>query len=216
MNQLNKTITVQYEWTDRLDKTKQWLGILPDYYACDFEVSSKYSNEQKEELKAKLEQTTDLFEQKTINNKINSTGLSHPLYCHITHFSFAYSISKAKVIVFKDKEVLKEVLLFLVNSPLTQIWHNASFDFKHIYFHTSSFPKNYEDTQLLTKCLKNNTNNSKALVGLKELMGNQYGSWGISADYFTKKEMYNEDVIKYAATDACATYNLWQKYGRTN
>jgi len=214
---MNKIINIEYEWTDKLDKTKEWLKNIPSVFACDFETSSKYSEKTKEtfkkELANSLNNPNNFLKQKELQNKINSSGLSHPSYCYITHFSFAYTINKAKVIVFFNKEVLKEVLTYLIKTDNKQIWHNALFDFKHIYFHTNAFPKNYEDTQLLIKSIRNHKNNMKSKVGLKELMGSAYGAWGISSDHFNTEEMYNEEVIKYAGIDACATYNLWVKYG---
>lgn len=85
----------------------------------------------------------------------------------------------------------------------------TTFDFKHIYYHTSQFPRNYEDTALLAKCLLNNVDINLATVGLKELAGKWYGSWSVSPDYFTKEQMYDPSLLLYAATDACATFKLW-------
>lgn len=84
----------------------------------------------------------------------------------------------------------------------------SSFDFRHIYYHTGRMPINYEDTQIFAKCLLNHVDTYKANTGLKELV-TCYGQWGISSDNFTVDRMYDEHVIKYAATDACSTYWLW-------
>jgi len=37
-----------------------------------------------------------------------------------------------------------------------------------------------------------------------------YGDWGISTDNFNMSQMYDPKVLRYAATDACATFWLWQ------
>ena len=41
-------------------------------------------------------------------------------------------------------------------------------------------------------------------------MAYAYGAWAIAKDNFTLDEMYDENMIKYSATDACATYKLYQ------
>ena len=84
-----------------------------------------------------------------------------------------------------------------------------SYDFRHLYYHTGKFPTNYEDTQLLAKSIINHVDTFKARTGLKELAGRWYGDWGISSDNFTLDQMYEPHVIRYAAIDACATYQLW-------
>jgi ribonuclease D len=101
------------------------------------------------------------------------------------------------------------LLRFLVSTPIQQIWHNASFDFRHIHYYTNQFPPNYDDSQILAKTLINHVETYKAKTGLKELAGYKYGSWGISADNFSIEQMYEPHVLKYAATDACATFWLW-------
>ena len=93
-------------------------------------------------------------------------------------------------------------LRLLLNTP--------SYDFKQIYYYTHKFPKNYEDTQIFAKTIINHVETYKAKTGLKELAGHWYGDWAISADNFTTSQMYEEHVLRYAATDACATFRLWQ------
>ena len=48
-------IAVNYEYTNNLYKAKQWLNNLPDLFAADFEVASKFTKKQKEVLKLRLE-----------------------------------------------------------------------------------------------------------------------------------------------------------------
>lgn len=99
---------------------------------------------------------------------------------------------------------------FLTETTSTQIWHNASFDFKHIFYNTGKLPKNYIDTQLLAKCILNDADSFKDRTGLKDLMAYAYGDWAISKENFTLEEMYDENMIRYAATDSPATYRLYQ------
>lgn len=90
-----------------------------------------------------------------------------------------------------------------------QYWTLTSYDFRQIHYRTGKFPLNYEDSQLKAKCILNHVETHKAKVGLKQLAGANYGDWGISADNFDVSQMYQPHVLKYAATDACATYWLW-------
>ena len=85
----------------------------------------------------------------------------------------------------------------------------SSYDFRQIHYRTGKFPLNYEDSQLKAKCILNHVETHKAKVGLKQLAGANYGDWGISADNFDVSQMYQPHVLKYAATDACACYWLW-------
>ena len=63
---------------------------------------------------------------------------------------------------------------------------------------------------LLARCILNDANGFKNNVGLKELMAYAYGDWAISKDNFTLEEMWDENIIRYTATDSPATYKLYQ------
>lgn len=41
-------------------------------------------------------------------------------------------------------------------------------------------------------------------------MAYAYGDWAISKENFTLEEMWDENMIRYAATDSPATYKLYQ------
>lgn len=206
-------IKVESEWTRIPRVAAQWLREIKGPVACDFEVALKYKTKHIEEMQEQYDKIKDIpnkfFEAKELKAKLKATALSHPSYCYITHFSFAESEDKGRVIVIDDKRVARIVLSWLIKTDIKQIWHNASFDFKHIYYHTNQFPKNYEDSQIASKCLKNHVEVYKANTGLKELMGGYYGNWAVSADNFTREQIYDKDLIHYAAIDACATYKLW-------
>lgn len=208
-------INVEYEYTSNLTQAKQWLDEIQDTVACDFEVAVKYRKKHLVEIKEQLEKIQDqeIYFQESVKlkSKLNATGLSHPCHCYITHFSFAQAEDKGKVIIINNQDMARLVLSWLVTTSVKQIWHNASFDFKHIYYHTKKYPKNYEDSQIATKCLLNHVETYKAKTGLKELMGRFYGQWSVTADYFTREQIYKEDLLQYAATDACATYKLWEE-----
>ena len=41
-------------------------------------------------------------------------------------------------------------------------------------------------------------------------MAYAYGDWAVSKDDFTIEEMWNPDMIRYAATDSCACMKLYE------
>ena len=204
-------ITVNYEYTNNLYKARQWLNNLPDLFAADFEIASKYTKKYKELLKYRLENQLLNNEQKRLLlQQITSDGLSHPSLTYITHLSIAWSDRDSYVIVCDTEQLRILVLDFLVSTNKTQLWHNSVFDFKHIFFHTSCLPNKYIDTQLLAKSLLNDADSFKDRTGLKELMAYAYGSWAVAKESFTLEEMWDENMLRYTATDPCATYKLYQ------
>jgi hypothetical protein len=140
---------------------------------------------------------------------INATALGHPSHCTITHCSIATSEDTAYVFILDSKSITNLVLNYLIASPQQQLWHNATYDFRHLMYRTGQIPPLFEDTQILAKTLINHTNPFVANTKLKHLAGSEYGDWAISADDFSLERMYDSHVIKYAAIDACATYWLW-------
>ena len=193
----------------------QWLKDLPDLFAADFETASKWSRKKSQELlKVKLnllpEDDAHFDERRRLLQRLEADGLSHPSLTQITHLSIAWSDHEAKVIVCSKEYVRLKVCDFLVETNKKQLWHNATFDFKHILWNTGKLPKNYVDTMLLAKCILNDANQFRNDVRLKSLMAYTYGAWAISKDNFTLDEMWDENMIKYSATDACATYKLYQ------
>ena len=204
-----KQISVTYEYTSNSYHAKQWLKNLPDLFAADFEIASKFSLDDKELNKIFLKQNYSKRAKRVLLQEITSDGLSHPSLTTITHLSIASSESEGKVIVFDDDYLRSMVLNFLITTDKTQIWHNCQFDFKHIFYHTKKIPKKFIDTQLLAKSLITDANSIKNNFSLKELMSYAYGTWAISKDNFTLEEMWDENMIKYAAIDSCATYKLY-------
>ena len=205
-------IKVDYEYTDNVYKADKWLKSLPDLIAMDFETASIFTKKRKEILKLKLDSFSSLTfeEQRLLNQQILSNGLSHPSLTTITHLSVAWSDRNSFVIVCSNKRIRNTVLNFIVNTDRTQLWHNCIFDFKHVFYNTKQLPKNYIDTQLLAKCILNDANSAKDSVRLKELMAYAYGDWAVSKDDFTIEEMWNPDMIRYAATDSCACMKLYE------
>jgi hypothetical protein len=205
-----ESIKVTYKSTGSAYRANQWLQSLPNLIACDFETAVKYTTEQIEQFKSELEQVNTNRQHIQLLAKIEATALDHPSHVDLTHLQIAISPSEAYVFILDNKQILNRVLTFLTTTTIRQIWHNASFDFKHIHYHTGKFPIEYEDTALLAKSILNHRWPNLAKVGLKALAGKWYGNWAISPDHFTKNQMYDSNVLLYAATDACATYRLWQ------
>ena len=205
-------IKVIYQSTNNVYQANQFLLALKQrqLLACDFEAAVKYSAEEREAMQAELDSEPTRLRAIDLQASLAATALDHPSRVQLTHLSVAWSPSEAYVFILDNPKITKLVLQFLVTTPIRQIWHNATFDFKHIYYHTKRMPINYEDTQILAKTILNHVDTSKAKTGLKELAGKWYGAWGISADYFDLTEMYNPDVLLYAATDSCATFKLWE------
>lgn len=211
------TIKVNHKYTSIPYLAKQWLQDLPDTIACDFETASMYTEAEqakfKEEIKSleKLEEPNDwvIARLKFLRRSITLSGLSHPSEVNITHFSCAWSESDAFVLIIDSPAMENMVMKFLTETEKLQIWHNLSFDGKLIMHRTGKLPKNFEDSQVFAWSLLNHSDTFKAKTGLKELMGYSYGDWAVSSDLFTSDNLKNENLIKYAAIDACATYKLY-------
>ena len=204
-------IKVNYEYTNNLYKAKQWLDNLPELFAADFEVASRFTLKEKELIKYRLDNYKLTFEERRVLlQQLTSDGLSHPSLTVITHLSVGWSDRDSYVIVCDNPAIRNLVHQFLTTTPKQQLWHNAVFDFKHIFYHTGVLPNNYIDTQLLAKSILNDADSFKDRTGLKELMQYKYGTWTISKDDFVLEEMWSSDTILYSATDSCSTFALYQ------
>ena len=209
---MKQPIKVTYKYTSSAYKANQWLHSLPDVITCDFEAAVKYSKEQIEEWKQQLEnENLPKLERKRLESLISATALDHPSHVKITHLQIGISETEAYVFILDNKKITDLVLTFLTTTKKKQVWHNASYDFRLIYYFTGKFPVNYEDTALFAKCVLNHVDTQQAKVGLKQLAGSQYGAWAIAPDNFVLEQMYDEKVLLYAATDACATMWVWNK-----
>jgi len=207
------TIRVSYKSTNRPYQANKFLAEISKHpiIAWDLEVASKYTDSQLVALQNIIDNPlTPKLELIKAKSKLKSTALDHPSHCTITHCSIAISESVGYVFIIDNPAILNLVFHYLTTTTQTQVLHNASYDFKHIYYHTGKFPINYEDTQILAKTLVNHVDITQALTGLKQLAGKWYGNWGISVDNFTIEQMYEPHVLLYSATDSCATFKLWE------
>lgn len=211
MSILLEAAAVTHQQTNDAKEALQWLNsITVPIIACDFEAASKYTDEEKEEFKAQLE-TAGRLDKHILQQRIDSSGLSHPSLSRLTHMSLAYSETEAYVFIFDNREIQDAVLNWIVTTPIKQVWHNLCFDGKHILHNTGKLPIDYEDSQVLAKTLLNHVDNSKSATGLKHLMGYKFGAWAVSSDNFTLANMYSPELIHYAAIDAAATLALWNE-----
>lgn len=203
---------IDYTVTSNSYTAKSILENLPDPFSIDFEVSSKYSDLEKIEMTKNLDNKNISREDKRLlKQAINSTGLSHPSLTDLICVSLGESSCKAYVINLQNQCVKSIVFNYIISTNKLQIYHNSCYDLGLVYYYTKKYPKNWIDTQLLAKCLLNNVDNSKSLTGLKHLEGNEYGDWGLAKDNFKKEEMNKDYFLRYAATDACATYRLYEE-----
>lgn len=203
-------IKVNYKHTNNAYEAQQWLNSLPDLFAADFETASMYTSTRKDIIKYQLDNFNLTPEKRRILlQQLTSDGLSHPSLTVITHLSVGWSDKDSCVIICDTPNIRQLVFNFLTTTDKTQLWHNSVFDFKHIFSNTNKLPKKYIDTQLLAKSILNDANSFRDKTGLKELMAYAYGDWAISKDSFTLEDMYDETMIRYAATDSCATFKLY-------
>lgn len=198
-----KVITTPYEIITALNQ-------LPDYCAYDFETANKHTLAEIEKFKFIVENMNLDFEiNRQYLQKINATGLSHPALTSITHLAVGISSTEALVVVCKTEHVRNLICKWLVTTDKIQIWHNSTFDFKHVYYKTKKIPKNFVDTYLLAKSLLNNADTWESACGLKDLMGWKYGDWALDKSAFTLETMLDESKLRYAAIDGCATKQLY-------
>ena len=203
-------INVTYEAVTSLYRANQILQSLDvPLIACDFETAITLTASERAELEALLLTDIPKLERIRINAQLSATALDHPSYSTITHFQLAHSDNFAYVFIINSPQMLKRITTWLVTTSIKQVWHNASYDFQRLYYYTNKFPLNYEDTALLAKCILNHVNTNLATVGLKELAGKWYGAWSVSPDNFDLSQQYDDKLLLYSATDACATYKLW-------
>ena len=172
--------------------------------AGDTEINYKYTS-----IPYIAKQWLDGLDCDMVAVDFEATGLGHPSQEGLTHLSLATSPTEGFVLIFDQRNMEKIVLKWLVETPIKQLWHNFTFDGKHIWFRKGKLPKDFDDTQQLAKSLLNHVDVWKANTGLKDLMGWRYGKWSIAADNFGYEKMKDPDVIKYAAIDAMATFQLW-------
>lgn len=204
-------IDVEYQSTSDPKTAKEWLDNLPSVFSADFETAVRYSPEVIAEAKEKMvDSTLPRKEQIAYQAIAKSSALGHPSHCTITHCSIGISERNAYVFIIDSQDIADVVLDFLVTTEKTQVWHNYAYDGRFLRYYAGKDAINVEDTQIFAKTLINHVEVFKAATSLKDLMGAYYGNWAISKDNFDLVHQYDEEVLKYAAIDAAATFKLWE------
>lgn len=207
-------IKVNYEVYSSYKDIKSKLEELNKHslLAFDFETAVKYTDQEKQDfLRIAQDESLPYLQRREARAKYEATALDHPSHSVITHLNIAWSSRDAWVFVLDNEDTRKLVYDFLVTTNVKQVWHNLGYDGRYILYNTGKFPKDYEDSQIFAKTLINHVDVHKARTGLKELAGKYYGDWGLSADIFSLENIYDETLLRYAATDACATYWVWDR-----
>lgn len=208
--EVTHSIQVNYRSTNNAEVAKEWLESLPELFAADLECAIRYSEEEIVDAKKKMsDEHLPKKERISYQAIANATALGHPYHCIITHCSVAWTDRDAYVFIIDNQELVDVLMDFLLSTKRTQVWHNYCYDGRFIRYYGGGDVINVEDTQILAKTLVNHVETFKARTGLKDLAGQWYGDWAISADHFTIEQQYEEKVLRYAGTDACATYKLW-------
>ena len=195
-----------------IEKELNKLDNLP-LLSFDTEVNSVYTTDERKEAKELLKCCTEDMHGEDIRlSKLvaNSSGLSHPKITKVTHFIF--SISRDESIIFICRDMKTELLIWnwLAKYEGKLIVHNVGFDLKIMHDRTGKFPLDYEDTQLLAKCLINNADDWKAKTGLKHLMGQYYDPKWTEIGTYDVVNYKDKNFLRYCAIDGASTFKLWE------
>ena len=215
---MNEFIKVDYKVYTTLYTALKALNGLPDLISFDMETQSVYSLDERAEAKELLKCCkTDMTDEDMRLCKLvrNSSGLSHPKLTKVTHFIFGVSKSESIVVICYDKKVEKAICDWVINYKGKLITHNSLFDLKFVHHVTGKFPIDFEDTQLLAKCLINDTKVWNAKTGLKDLMAEYYDPKWTMIESYDIQDYKDEAFLRYSAIDGAATYYLWELLNET-
>jgi len=182
----------------------------------DTETRPLYSKTERKEAKKFLKQEGISVDHKSLALQVAAnTGLSFPSLVSVTHFIFGLSEDASIVIVCDNPRLELFLWQWIAQYQGTLLIHNSLFDLKLMYHRVGVFPKCYEDTALLAKCLTNNADVWKSKVGLKDLMGTDYDPmWSLYNEY-EPDSLKDPKFLTYCSIDGAATIKLWndiQKY----
>jgi hypothetical protein len=177
----------------------------------DTETAGVYTKAERAEAKAYLKNNGIPLDMKIFSLQVaENSGLSFPSLSSTTHFIFGTSESSSVILVCDNPMLEMFIWNWVAEYNGLLIIHNALFDLKIMYHRIGRYPKNYEDSQLLAKCLTNNVEVWSSKVGLKDLMGSYYDpSWAILTEEYEPDDLRNPKFIKYCSIDGAATFKLW-------
>jgi hypothetical protein len=135
--------------------------------------------------------------------------LSFPSLVNVTHFIFGVSDHESVILICDNHSLELFIWNWIANYRGLLLVHNTLFDLKLMYHRVRKLPRNYEDTQLLAKCLTNNVNIWKCKVGLKDLMGDYYEPAWAMMDVYEPDDPRDIKFLVYCSIDGAATFKLW-------
>lgn len=170
------------------------------------------------------QQLQDLHQYPKLTCDIETEGL-HLTDIKLVSISFAWSETEGCAFMVRDSDNLLVLLNFLKSYTGTLIYHNAPFDTKGLIYNLfMGFDKNnikgmleglhylhnnLEDTQILAYLATNSTAGNK--LSLKELAFEFTGNYALD-DITNIKELGDDTILRYNATDTLATWYVYNKY----
>ncbi len=201
-----------YSTTWMVNKILKSLTTVP-VLSFDVETRGVYSPEVVAEAITLLKHPDELTNKDRIITRLiaNNSGLSYPSLIKTTHFIFGLSEKRSIILIVHTANEELNIWNWLASYKGKLIIHNTLYDLRIMYERIGKLPNDYEDTQLLTKSLINNSDTWKSKVGLKELMGEHYDpKWVLYNDYDVT-DYKDKNFLNYGAIDGAATFKLWEQ-----
>ena len=141
----------------------------------------------------------------------------------IGSIAFSWNQNEGIAFLVKTKQDLHSIKLFFERYRGTVIYHNASFDIKHIIYNCfmkdpldkvgmlhglEVMTKSIHDTKVIAYLAVNSTAGNE--LGLKVLAQPYMGNWGVDVTDITK--LSEEELLKYNIGDCVATYYVFNTY----
>ncbi len=181
-----------------------------DLLSFDTETAGVYPKADRAEATAYLKGKDLPVDSKSLALQVEAnSGLSFPSLVSVTHFVFGTSDHSSVILICDNPQLELFIWKWIAGYEGKLIIHNALFDLKIMYHRIGKYPKDYDDSQLLAKCLTNNVEVFKARVGLKDLMGSYYDPMWILVDEYEPANLKDPKFIQYAGIDGAATIKLW-------
>jgi len=176
----------------------------------DTETAGVYSKAERAEAAEYLKEENIPVDSRSLALQVEANcGLSFPSLVSVTHFIFGISEDYSVVLICSNPQLEIHIWNWIADYEGRLIVHNSLFDLKIMYHRIGRMPKDYDDSQLLAKCLTNNAEVYKCKVGLKDLMGSHYDPMWILVDEYEPANLKDPKFLMYAAIDGAATMKLW-------
>lgn len=152
---------------------------------------------------------------------IETFGLQ--LYKGIGSIAFSWNQNEGMAFLIKSSSDLTAIKMFFERYRGTVIYHNATFDIKHIIYNCfmkspldkvgmlhglEVMTRSIHDTKVIAYLAVNSTAGNE--LGLKVLAQPYMGNWGVDITDITK--LSNDDLLKYNIGDCVATYYVFNTY----